>query len=261
MTVFYFSATGNSLSVAKKIGSIISSIPQELHDMKEKGSDHIIATDSDAVGIVFPVYFGRLPRPVKEFIECLKTDAPYVFAVMTYGEIAGCAASDFVRTARRSGLSPAYVRTLKMVDNNFSVVNVEKQVRTQGRKHIAGHLSEIVYDIRHRRRFVERPGIIDRITSFVEDRMTAEDAPRRFSVETYKCTGCGICAKVCPMANLSMTDGRPTWGDNCLKCTACYHNCPQEAIRYRGEKSRYTYRNSDVSLEEIILSNCTAGRK
>ena len=251
MTILFFTATGNSLSVAKTIGGKLISIPRLLHD--NSGDIHI--ADDEGVGIVFPVYFGNLPNHVRLLLGRVRISAPYKFAILTYGELAGRATSHLVRTAREAGIEFNYVRTIKMVDNNFSIVNVEKQVRTQGRKHIAEHMAGISEEVRQRCSLIERPNIIDRIVGFVEERMPAEDAPRRFSVEPDKCMGCGTCTRVCPNGNLGLIDGKPSWGENCLKCTACYHNCPHGAIRYKGEKSRYTFRNDAVSLGDIIYAN------
>lgn len=49
------------------------------------------------------------------------------------------------------------------------------------------------------------------------------------------CIGCGICARNCPMSNITMTQGnesRPQWGDACAMCLRCYHICPRHAVAY-----------------------------
>ena len=49
MLIFYFTATGNSLAVAKRIGGNLISIPQVIDSQNLKYKD-------DAIGIVFPIY-------------------------------------------------------------------------------------------------------------------------------------------------------------------------------------------------------------
>lgn len=46
------------------------------------------------------------------------------------------------------------------------------------------------------------------------------------------CVGCGLCAKICPMANIMMENGRPQWGRHCALCLRCYHSCPRHAVAY-----------------------------
>jgi flavodoxin len=62
--VFYFSGTGNSLTVAKKIveelgGGEIVSMTKTDYQLKEQ---------YNTIGFVFPIYFLGLPKSVRQFI-------------------------------------------------------------------------------------------------------------------------------------------------------------------------------------------------
>ena len=46
------------------------------------------------------------------------------------------------------------------------------------------------------------------------------------------CTGCGICANVCPVGNIHMADRMPVWQHGCEQCFACLHWCPKEALQF-----------------------------
>lgn len=54
-------------------------------------------------------------------------------------------------------------------------------------------------------------------------------------LDQEKCTGCGMCAIVCPHGVFEMKDGRAhiTERDRCMECSACALNCPFEAITVR----------------------------
>jgi len=62
-------------------------------------------------------------------------------------------------------------------------------------------------------------------------------SPKPFRT-TGGCTSCGLCARSCPMKNISMTAGSdgapalPHWSGNCALCLRCYHICPRRAIAY-----------------------------
>ncbi|MBQ5880200.1 MAG: 4Fe-4S binding protein, partial [Bacteroidaceae bacterium] len=43
-----------------------------------------------------------------------------------------------------------------------------------------------------------------------------------------RCTACGLCAKVCPVAAISTECSTETAG-SCIKCSACVKACPQRA--------------------------------
>lgn len=67
-----------------------------------------------------------------------------------------------------------------------------------------------------------------------------------------RCTGCGICARVCLAAKIKMTDRRPVWQKNvlCYMCFACLNYCPRAAVQIHdipgvkslsGENGRYPH--------------------
>ena len=61
MKVFFFTATGNCLAVAKQIGGEAISIPQAIRKSNQTYKD-------DAIGFAFPVFDGTVPRIVRNFV-------------------------------------------------------------------------------------------------------------------------------------------------------------------------------------------------
>ena len=62
LKIFYFTGTGNSLAVSKRLSGELASIPQV---MKER--DFVFK--DEAIGIIFPLYCLNPPKMVREFLS------------------------------------------------------------------------------------------------------------------------------------------------------------------------------------------------
>ena len=49
-------------------------------------------------------------------------------------------------------------------------------------------------------------------------------------VDQTKCTGCGICAEICPSDAIVMHDGKAVVTVECVECGTCIDECPDQAI-------------------------------
>ena len=52
---------------------------------------------------------------------------------------------------------------------------------------------------------------------------------KKFTVSDA-CIGCGTCARVCSMGNITLNNKKPSFGTNCIGCLSCLQFCPKEAI-------------------------------
>jgi len=76
-------------------------------------------------------------------------------------------------------------------------------------------------------------------------------ADRSFRVHE-RCTGCGICARVCPVGNIEMAGGKPVWQGHCEGCNACYYWCPENAIYGEIVKFNKRCHHPEVSLADML---------
>ncbi len=75
---------------------------------------------------------------------------------------------------------------------------------------------------------------------------------RGFTVNAL-CTGCGICAKVCPAGNIQMEKGRPLYHHDCETCLACYQWCPVNAIGGPLVEYNPRYHHPEVTVSELFV--------
>lgn len=251
MKIFYFTSTGNSLFVSKSIGGELYSIPQLMQENKFEFKD-------DVIGLVFPIYLWGLPKIVKAFLEQSKWDADYIFAIATYGEMPGATMKNLVKKAENHGIHIDYTNTLKMVDNYLPGFDIEKQLSTLPAKNVDKNLEVMINDISNRTKNKPTASVPIRImTSTIQAAngiVLNPNKAQKFIVDEH-CTKCGICAKVCPVANIDVGE-TVSFEDKCEVCLGCAHVCPENAIHSKSEKSNARYRNEDVTVKEIIDSNC-----
>lgn len=252
MTVCYFTASGNCLYVARRIGGRLLSIPQLMRQEKIEITD-------DAVGIVCPVYAAEMPMMVREFIARAKITTDYFFFVYTFGMGCGEAFAHAELAARDAGLTLSYISAVQMVDNYLPIFKMQEQIDTLPQKDVEGQLARVCAEIAERKKTPVKITALTKLQMTAYGKRLAGPILRRETAQSYlvndSCIHCGICAKVCPADNITVTKEKVAFSDRCEVCYACLHNCPQNAIHLKKEASPVRFRNEHVSLQDIIAAN------
>lgn len=258
--IFYFTATGNSLYVAKQLSKDCRSIPKVIH-----GDCHYRA---ESIGIVCPVYGHEMPAMVKRFFAKAELETDYFYLILTYGNRHGGAAELAEVYLRGIGKQADYINTIKMADNFLPAFDMEEQVATLSEKKIEEHIDKIKKDIFERKHRIQTASEEDRAVH--QAYLKRQEAiPDKTWAELYtvteECIGCGICMRVCPAGCITLKEQRAIHhplddAGNlvCEVCMACIHNCPKNAIRLnipeKNENARY--RNEHIHLPELVEANC-----
>lgn len=259
MLVLYFSATGNSLYVAKKLSANVYSIPKAIKENNFTFSD-------DKIGIVFPVYENEAPKYVEEFLNKVKLKSNYIFAIGTYGQLCGPISSHLQEIAIRNNFKFSYISQVKMVDNYIPGFNMKKQIENEPKKNVESQIEKVKKDVYNNVIYSKKDSFVTKaFVSFMKNTVLASTEKKMgvykksfdnaLSIDS-SCIKCGTCVKVCPVDNIALDNNKhPQFKGKCIGCLSCTHNCPKSSIRVSGEKSKDRFRNKNISLKEIIDSN------
>ncbi len=231
-----FSGTGNSMHVARllqeRLGDEIVELPCD------------VDTPADGRLIwVFPIYSWGLPPVVK---KCMANAAPGgglpAFMVATCGDDIGRADRHWAKQAEARGycamgafsvqmpntyvlmkgfdVDPLELAKQKIKDSTPRVQIIADAIRTACDTGIPAP-NDVV------------PGSFAAIKSGIIYPWFKRFAmsPDPFFADSH-CCGCGVCARNCPLENITMTESHPEWGKNCTLCLRCYHICPTHAVCY-----------------------------
>lgn len=237
--IFYFSGTGNSAYVAKYIQKITG---DKLCSLNEKFKEHIFYSEKKLDTAVFavPTYAWRIPRLVEDWIRKSQFPAGMkVYFVMTCGDGIGNAAKYAKRLCRDRNLSYMGCAGILMPENYLAMFPVPGEEESLRIIEGSGEKLKTVAET------IAAGGLL------LPEKETAAGAlcsgpvnrmfyplfvhARKFNVDNT-CVSCGKCAKVCPLDNISLVNGRPKWGNKCTHCMACITFCPAKSIEY-GKKS------------------------
>lgn len=237
--ILYFSGTGNSHYTAKIIADAMGDNLQSLNRRMRENRKEPMYSEKPVV-IVTPTYAWRIPRLVEKLLSELSFEGSHeVYFVMTCGADIGNAARFIRKFCRKKKL--AYMGTAEIVmpenyiamfdvpDSNTAaniILKAEPKILALTKKIAAGE------------KLAEKPvKVTDQIKSAVFNPLFQAFcvSDKKFHV-TGECTGCGICARVCPCKDIRLKEGHPVWNGSCIHCMACINACPKQVIEY-GSKS------------------------
>ncbi len=233
--VLYFSGTGNSRYAAQIFASELKDGLVNAGIFIREHRKARFESESPWV-FVCPTYAWRLPHIFADFIlDGSFSGSRDAYFVMTCGSEIGNAEAGIRKLCDKKKFTCKGVLQVIMPENYiamFPVPGMEESARIIAAARPV--ISSGVEFIRSGAYFPKKNAAIsDKIKSgpinplFYKLFVTA----RPFYV-TDACTGCGRCERVCPLNNIKITNGKPTWHRQCTHCMACICGCPNEAIEY-----------------------------
>jgi len=252
MKIFYNSATGNSLYVAKIIKDQFKDC--ELISISKALKENKIEVREDLIGFIYPIHCGGLPIVVNEFISKLNiNEDSYVFAIGVTGgggadmsfsqinkllpskiKISNYCTIKYISNYTRAGKNPTEKRAMDAIrENESKLLDFIESLKNRDckDKDFKGGIGNLAYKM-------------------WKDYYKKKD--KKFNVNN-KCIGCNMCERVCPADNIIMENNKPKWSGKCTDCMACINICPKEAINIgKSTIKKNRYLNPYIKREELL---------
>ena len=292
--IFYFTGTGNSLVTAKKIAEGIGGYVDPIVRYKEQQT---VKVKEEVIGIVFPVYLAQIygiPEIVRQFLEKIEyVKNKYYFIVCTHGGYAYPNAfptiNRCIKIARSHGgeingrfyvrfpmnnLDYEHIPIPIERDTSIILAKAEKKIELITEMILKKKKGDIiVQDVFNftlgRLLSIAKEPIMRSMRKYAQEKEDSRltypqlihlsDKSIKFNEE--KCIGCGICEKICPVSNIKMDHGKPSWMHNCEMCFACDEWCPQKAIHHWGKLKGKDYHHPSIEVKDIIEQRLFYERK
>lgn len=254
--IFYYTGTGNSLHAAKRAAAALGGA--ELIHMGRKRDHGYKALTVDAVGFVFPVYAWGPPVAVEKFLRHLDIAKPaYTFTILTHGGAPADTLPMWDDMLGGKGFRNDAGWALRAVDNYIPFYNPPDPEKQAGiNERLDSALDAVCERIQKREKNDIKGSLAGKFARYLIHPMWASrvnPSDKNWKV-SEKCTGCGICAKVCPVGNITISaEKRPVWNHACEQCMACFHWCPEHALTWGKKGADYNhYHHPGVKAAELF---------
>jgi ferredoxin/menaquinone-dependent protoporphyrinogen IX oxidase len=249
----YFSPTGTTKTIVQTIASGIGHSIVEYIDVTKPDIRKIpLHTEqNDLLVVAVPVYVGRIPTILHEWLDKMKVNGTPTACVVVYGnrafddallelkdriEISGgkpiaCAAfvgeHSFSSTQTPIAVSRPDADDLRMAE--MFGRRIEKNLHSMA---LSDDISEISVSGNYPYRELEEKLCVD------------------FIATGDNCTKCGICAELCPAKAIDFEEYSSIDIEKCIVCCACIKGCPEQAkIMKEGKIQEISLRLSQMCKE------------
>jgi ferredoxin len=274
--IFYFSGTGNTWWVGKKLEEHLKNQGQKTKrfaiEAKKLSSDRVekLVQKADIIGIGYPIYGSDVPAIALQFIKELPKieEEKKAFVFTTMMEFSGDGAIVAKRLLQKKGFSVRQAVNIKMPNNvrlphiivrRFPIRNDDEltKIKEKADKKALKLAEKIATD----KRWIEGAdpfNIAGALMQRVPVRLIGWTRwAKNFFVDEESCIECMQCVDYCPTDNITFANGHFSWGEECIVCLRCYNLCPKDAIQYkkatlnREKYPRYKGPGNDFKVSKL----------
>ncbi len=247
--IYYFSGTGNSLFAARELQKRLPDA--KLLPIASLLGKKIIQTEAVTVGFVFPVHALTIPFAVKEFLA--KADlasAGYLFTVATRrGTVFhGFEVMDALLKKSKKQLAARFLLNMYGNESNREGYAVPSQDDIEEIEvSVLDKINAISEIVKNKQPSAEKDAgafiPVDPKKDWLPEKKAQAGKTlaemiggKNFFYADDKCTGCGICKRVCLSGKIAVSGRKPEWQKKtlCHMCFACLNYCPRQSVQVKS---------------------------
>jgi ferredoxin/NAD(P)H-dependent FMN reductase len=235
--IVYFSPTGTTKAIVDAVAKGVNNNQQELIDItKPKARQQVLETaTNDLLIVVIPVYMGRLPAFISDWLQSIKADNTPVVCVVMYGNRAYDNALLELRDTLTACNCKPFAGAAFIGEHSFSSDELPSSVGRPDE-------SDIHYAESFGRKMYEKLLSISDVKNsselIVPGNFPYGGVTNLWKVDfiavSNSCTQCGICAEGCPTGAINFENSKLIDIDKCTLCCACIKHCPQKAKKMKS---------------------------
>lgn len=234
-----FSPTGTTKKVAQSIAKGINIKNVSLYDITDpKERKNTIEVNGDELLVVaVPVYMGRVPALINDYLSKLKAHKTPLVCVVVYGNRTyGNALLELADILAGSDCIPVAGGAF-IGEHSFSSTELpiaESRPNANDLEYAVNFGKEI-------RKKLQSVSLVEEIKEIkIPGNYPYGGVTELWSIDfiaiSDKCTKKGICAEVCPTGAIDLKDTSIIDKEKCISCCACIKKCPEKARTIKESK-------------------------
>lgn len=240
----YFSPAGSTrqitLTVAEQIGKSLRREIREISYTKwEQRKKKYFFGREELVILGIPVYAGRVPNKILPDLETgfQGTDTPFIPITVYGNRNFDDALMELKKVMEERGFRSVAAGAV-VSRHVFSDSLAAGRPDTDDMQELSEFAVKASEKLKEMESFTElavagRDPVGDYYVPLKEDGTPAKFLKAKPVTDKNRCTGCGLCAEICPMNSIDPKDYSVS--GICIKCHACVKNCPTHAKAFTDE--------------------------